>query len=199
MQFMQNGFSRAGTRRGHAVVLLAMACGHLLVAWYLIVSTRNERTPSGPAVSYLQVLFPVAEKGAPAAPSTARARPQTPARGKRAGTAAGHQERPAPAVEAQADAASQPAEHSPITPAPGFDMGKALSDARRIGAEPLTGIDREREQLRIRGADDTALAKAVAKAHRADCRTAHSGDAKGNLFVLIPILKGTLSDKGCKW
>ena len=78
-------------------------------------------------------------------------------------------------------------------------MGKALSDARRIGAEPLTGIDREREQLRIRGADDTALAKAVARAHRADCRTAHSGDGKVNLFVLIPILKGTLSDKGCKW
>ncbi len=196
---MQNAFSRAGTWRGRAVVLLAMACGHVLVAWYLIVSTRSERTRSGPAVSYLQVLFPVAEKAAPAAPATAQVQPQTTARGKRALAAAGRRERPAPAVEAQADAASQPAEPVPISPAPGFDMGKALSDARRIGAEPLTGIDREREQLRIRGADDTALAKAVARAHRADCRTAHSGDGKGNLFVLIPILKGTLSDKGCKW
>lgn len=196
---MQSESSRAGTRRGRALVLMAMAFGHVLVAWYLVVSTRSERTQSGPAVSYLQVLFPVAEKAAPAVPATARVRPQTPVGTHRAVAAVGRQQRAAPAAAMQADDASRPAENIPIAPAPGFDMGKALSDARRIGAEPLTGIDREREQLRIRGEDDTALAKAVGKAHRADCRTAHSGDAKGNLFALIPILKGTLSDKGCKW
>lgn len=186
-------------RRCRAVVLMAMATAHVLVAWYLIVSTRTERPQSGPAVSYVQVLFPVTQRAAPAVAATARVRPQTQARTKQAVASAGRQQRAAPPADAPADEASRPAENIPIAPAPGFDMGRALSDARRIGAEPLTGADREREQLRIRGADDTALANAVAKAHRADCRTAHSGDAKGNLFALIPILKGTLSDKGCKW
>lgn len=179
-----------------ALVMIALAFVHLVVAWCLITSDKAALNPPEPATSYVQLTIPVLKKEAPADVLSPRVREKERGTAALAGPTA-RQARPVPVAQSDGDIGA--AEESPNSPAKNFDIGMALSEARRIAAEPPTGIDSQRERFRAEGGHGTPLEKAIGRAHRADCRIAHSGEAKANVFALIPIVNGALSDKGCKW
>ena len=93
---------------------------------------------------------------------------------------------------------SPSAEQAPVPRV--LDMDQLRAAARGIErSRVLSPLDRVRLAEQVRSSDDNAMARAVKKAERADCKTAYGGGEKMNLFMLIPLAIDTVTNTGCKW
>ncbi|MES2316550.1 MAG: hypothetical protein V4631_03570 [Pseudomonadota bacterium] len=108
-------------------------------------------------------------------------------------------------VGQQPERVSEPITAAPETveaprSAPRFDMESLRAAARDNESKRVaTPLERANEGYAIRAADDSAMARAVKKAERADCRSAHGGGKNFNILALVPLALDTASGKGCKW
>ena len=118
-------------------------------------------------------------------------------------------------LQAMPDPGGEPSAVEPSTgrdaasPVPSVDLAAAMNTARQFASEPRPGTPRSGISTDKPPQDWTSeLGARIAKAERPDCRTAYEHRIEiSKDFYIKPqgillaayILKGTLTDSGCKW
>jgi hypothetical protein len=183
----------SGPLRGWAVSLLLHA---IALAWLVqrVPAPRSDDTPvprSTPIFVRLQPKpLPPPTKPEPSAtarpaPARAPAKPVRPA--------------PRPAIASMAPsptataALPPPASAEPSAAAPGFDIDAARATARAVAGEPDI---RAKNGTALRETKEERFGRAVEQARRKDCKTRYSGMG---VLAIIPLVKDTVTDTGCKW
>ncbi|GGY80576.1 hypothetical protein [Pseudoduganella plicata] len=85
------------------------------------------------------------------------------------------------------------------TPAPTLDLAAMRASAAEHESQRVrSGVELVQDEQRVRGRDDSDVARAIKKAGRTDCTKAYAGGGFDPL-KLIPLIYDTLTDTGCKW
>ena len=181
--------------RPHHATLILIAALH--VGLLALVLTKP-KMPAGGAVTYMNLLRvapPVAmprpaDRPAPAAATPPRRRQVAPA----APAAAPVQVAQEVGSSAALDSAAAPDFAAASAPLNLDQLRRqvALNERDRVKT-PMEKV--HDEELRRKSVETTVAAAAAAGA-RKDCQNGYSGMG---IFALIPIIYGTVTDKGCKW
>lgn len=188
---------RAGWRTA-----VAVGAAHLAVVWALVSLARHAPPDPDSRIVYMDLL----EVPPPQAVAVVQRVPKPGPRITPPGKAIAR--KPAVSQPAAIESAPAPVSEAPVpaqetAAAPAverLDIASLRAAAgemeRRRVRSPLELV---REQQRMRPAGDTATARAISKAKRADCRSAYGGGTEFNVLALIPLAVDTLTDTGCKW
>jgi hypothetical protein len=166
---------------------------HELIVWQPVRPMLSPKTPTPPLASPARP----ATRSAPLPHSLARPTVQ----------AARQPAQPTPptpdvpAEAATAPAVAQSPEAAPATPAPAaapaLDRSALLAAIRNNeknrSKDPLEALHQSEH---VNRGVETAVAKGAKEGARKNCQTDYGGYG---LFAVIPVLYGTVTDKGCKW
>lgn len=103
-----------------------------------------------------------------------------------------------PAPRQAVIAVDQPSSVPIDTPgaAPVFDVDAARATARSVAREGRAGTVLGGQATPLRETREEKLQRAYEQARRHDCKTAYAGM---QLLAILPLIRDTVTDSGCKW